>query len=236
MINTLKITPSIYSKESRDYQLIGRLYNAVFNYVKMSTDAMYNLPLSANSDTRFLDLVAKTLGFESKHNYNIENLFALCTSFKTILRHKGTKQAIEELVNVLINSQNIQKLFTVDVYAGTSSEPFKPYTVVIKVPVELKDIIMIEDVMNYILPAGFTYEIYTIDIDESSVYSTFTAESSQITIEGTSQQFSRIDSYINSSLVTGLPVDTSEVSDVGDAKSGKAYIDEKKGGEWHEHK
>lgn len=227
MINTLKITPSIYSKESRDYQLIGRLYNAVFNYTKMSIEGVYNLPLSPNSDVRFLDLVAKTIGFESKHNYNIENLFALCSSFKKIMWHKGTKEAIEELISVLINSQNIQKLFTVDVYTNNNPPLFRPYSVVINVPAELKDIIMIEDVMSYILPAGFVYEIYAVDIGQSADESVFSVESSQIAIGGTSQQFSRINSYVGTSLVTGLPVSPIDDNDV---KSGKNYIDTEKVG------
>ena len=221
MIDTLKITPSIYSKESRDYQLIGRLYNAVFNYTKMSIDGMNNFPLSKDSDKRFLDLVAKTIGFESKHSYNTENLYALCSSFKKIVSHKGTKKAIEELLSVLLNSQNINKLFKVDVYTNNNTGKFKPYSIVIYVPTELKDIIMLEDMMNYILPAGFVYEIYVRDIEEiDDLKNDFSFEASVKVVEGTSSQLSRIESFINSSLVTEGPKETSAIS-------GKDYIEEK---------
>lgn len=225
MIDTLKITPSIYSKESRDYQLIGRLYNAVFNYAKMSIDGMNNFPLSKDSDKRFLDLVAKTIGFESKHSYNTENLYALCSSFKKIVSHKGTKKAIEELLSVLLNSQNINKLFKVDVYTNNNTGKFKPYSIVIYVPTELNDIIMLEDMMSYILPAGFVYEIYVSDIEETDdVKDEFSFKASVKVVEGTSSQLSRIESYINTSVVVGAPTP----KDLIDTTSGKEYVNTKK--------
>lgn len=229
MIDTLKITPSIYSKESRDYQLIGRLYNAVFNYAKMSIDGMNNFPLSKDSDKRFLDLVAKTIGFESKHSYNTENLYALCSSFKKIVSHKGTKKAIEELLSVLLNSQNINKLFKVDVYTNNNTGKFKPYSIVIYVPTELNDIIMLEDMMSYILPAGFVYEIYVGDIAETDgVKNDFSFEASVKVVEGTSSQLSRIESYINTSVVVGAPSPKDLIDTTYNTTSGKEYVNIKK--------
>lgn len=214
IIKTKDITPSVYSKESRDFQLIGRLYDAVFNSVKMSIDSMINEPLSKHSDERFLDLVAKTLGFESKHNYNIENLHALCSSFKKIMFHKGTELAIEEAINMLLKAQNIDKFYFKNIDKVNK-------TVIIYIPQELKDVVLLEDLMNYILPAGFVYEIYVSDIEETDdVKDEFSFEASVKVVEGTSSQLSRIESFINSSLVTEGPKETSAIS-------GKDYIEEK---------
>lgn len=213
-ISTIKMTPSIYSKESRDYQLISRIYDAVFNYSKMGIDGIVNIPLSKNVDERFLDLIAKTLGFESKHNYNSENLFALVSSFKKIMSKKGTIKAIEECVSMLLKSQNIRENFIVN-----TTE--KSYTVKIYVPTELSDIILLEDMLNYILPAGFVYEIYARDLGQSLIDESFAMENQQVSISGTSQQFSRIDSYTNTSLVTEEPT----AQDIDDSQSGKDYID-----------
>lgn len=227
-INTIKITPSIYSKESRDYQLISRLYDAIFNFTKMSSDSMTNLPLSKNVDGRFLDMTAKTIGFESKHNYNTDNLLALCSSFKKIVSYKGTKQAIEAVISMLLNSQNIKKLFKVYVYTDVVADNVKkPYTVVIYVPSELRDIVLLEDMMNYILPAGFVYEIYVKSISQDTFETTFSAESSSANIAGTSQQLSRVQAYTNSSLVTGSPVSGIDSG----AVSGEIYINTKREGD-----
>lgn len=214
-IKTLKITPSIYSKESRDYQLIGRIYDAVFNYSKVGADSIFNAPISKNFDERFLDLVAKTVGFESKHNYNANNLFALVNSFKKIMSKKGTIKAIEECVSMLLNSQGIRETFIINVDKIN-------YIIKIYVPSELTDIVLLEDMFNYILPAGFVYEIYSRDIGQGAVEDSFSAVSTKVEIKGTSQQLSRIDSYINASLVVGTPVDPQDIEDV---ESGKDFVD-----------
>lgn len=213
IIKTKDITPSVYSKESRDFQLIGRLYDAVFNSVKMSIDSMTNEPLSKHSDERFLDLVARTLGFESKHNYNIENLHALCSSFKKIMFHKGTELAIEEAINMLLKAQNIDKFYFKNIDKVNK-------TVIIYIPQELKDVVLLEDLMNYILPAGFTYEIYQRDLVKSVVEDPYKFIVEKKIVDGTSSQLSRIDSFINSSLVTEGPKETSAIS-------GKDYIEGK---------
>ena len=214
-ISTVKLTPSIYSKESRDYQLISRIYDSVFNYSKMGADGVINVPLSKNFDDRFLDLLAKTLGFESKHDYNTNNLVALVNSFKKIMKNKGTIKAIEDTISMLLKSQNINKRFILETET-------KPYTIKIYVPEELQDIVLLEDVLSYILPVGFVYEIYPRDIAQSDISDILSAVSTQINIQGTSQQFSRVESYVNTSLVTGIP----ETEDVDDVTSGKEYIDD----------
>jgi hypothetical protein len=38
MIDIIKQTPEEYSLQSRDYQVLARLYTAVFNYSKMYID------------------------------------------------------------------------------------------------------------------------------------------------------------------------------------------------------
>ena len=38
MIDIIKQTPAEYSEQSRDYQVIARLYTALFNYSKMYID------------------------------------------------------------------------------------------------------------------------------------------------------------------------------------------------------
>ncbi len=40
MIDVIRQTPSEYSKQSRDYQLIARLFTALYNVTKMYIDDM----------------------------------------------------------------------------------------------------------------------------------------------------------------------------------------------------
>lgn len=74
MIDLLKFSPYTYGSRSRDYQAIARAENGVYNFAKMSTDSMANSMLYENTDDRLLELLAKTLGFEAKHNYSAPTL------------------------------------------------------------------------------------------------------------------------------------------------------------------
>lgn len=157
MIRTEYLVPEIYTRESRSFQLFGHLYDLIANYSKMCIDSMENNPISKNTDYKLLDLMTSTIGFESKHNYNVADLFALCLSFETIIKYKGSKTAIEYACNVLLNSQGIDVEAIVD-YIG-----YPDYLVSISIPSTLTDIILLEDLFDYILPAGFNYEFVVIE-------------------------------------------------------------------------
>ena len=86
MIRTQDLTPSIYYKESRDFQLFGRLYDIVFNYVKTNVDLMENFPINAHTDSKLIELLARTLGFNNKLNYRNDDLNAICNVFISLIR------------------------------------------------------------------------------------------------------------------------------------------------------
>ena len=62
MVKIQESVPQIYYNSSRDFQLIGHLFDLVLNSVKTEADLLFNLPLSTNSDDQLLDLLAFTLG------------------------------------------------------------------------------------------------------------------------------------------------------------------------------
>ena len=71
MINLKNQVPGIYYDASRDFQVLGHLYEVVLNYVKTNADMMYLLPNDVEADTRAIELLATTLGFKlSRRNYD----------------------------------------------------------------------------------------------------------------------------------------------------------------------
>ena len=117
MIKFQNLTPEVYYKESRDFQLLGRLFDLVLNAVKTDADLLYNLPLSTNSDEKLLELLAFTLGFKPKHQYNARNLKAVCSVFSEILKHKGSIKAVKIACEALFNSMDIS---SVSVFTGAA--------------------------------------------------------------------------------------------------------------------
>ena len=147
LIKFQDLTPEVYYKRSRDFQYIGRLFDLVLNNAKMNTDIISSLPLNPDMDPRLLDLLALTLGFKSKHEYNTKQLAALCSIFPFVLRNKGSKLAIETACNALLNAEGITKEASIEVSNQTVS---------IFLPSELSDLNLLKDLLNYILPAGMS--------------------------------------------------------------------------------
>ena len=78
MIRLQDLTPDVYYRKSRDFQFIGRLYDVVLNSVKTNADLINILPVSSlQQDQKLTELLLLTLGFQSKHKYNLvqEKLF-----------------------------------------------------------------------------------------------------------------------------------------------------------------
>lgn len=144
------LTPEVYYKKSRDFQFIGRLFDIALNNSKMNVDAISALPIDTSMDSKLLDLLALTLGFKSKHEYNIKQLAAICSILPTILRKKGSIDAIRITCNALLNAEGITNRATVEVQ-GT--------TLAISIPPELSDLNLLKDLLTYILPAGMSCSI-----------------------------------------------------------------------------
>lgn len=103
------MTPSAYYRQSRDFQFIGRLFDVVLNSVKTNADAIYDLPLSADSNDALIDLMALTLGFKLKHNYPAKQLKAVCSVLPTIMRQKGSKKAAETAIKAILGAEGLKK-------------------------------------------------------------------------------------------------------------------------------
>ena len=153
MIKTQKLTPEVYYNHSRDFQLLGRLFDVVLNDVKTSQDTIYDIPSASSINSEELELLAYTLGFKSKHNYPINQLRAICGSLSEILKWKGSDKSIMYALNALISSQGISEEVTIEKDAEDINN------LRIFIPKSLKDINLFKDLLDYILPAGITCEI-----------------------------------------------------------------------------
>ena len=158
MINIQESVPQVYYEQSRDFQLLGRLFELVLNAIKTSVDSLYYLPLAdATAQTRFLDLLSYTLGFQAKHSYNNKQLAAVCSVFPTLLRKKGTIEAIQLLGDTILSSEGITEHFGCNV-ADTTVELF--------VPSALSSTNLLNDLLDYLLPAGMTCIITRADTSQ----------------------------------------------------------------------
>lgn len=151
MIKLQDLTPSIYYNQSRDFQFIGRLYDLVLNYIKTNAANLYNLPVGKNMDEQLLNLLALTLGFKPTKKYNSKQLQAICSVLPTILRHKGSIQAMVLATNALLAAEGVRQPLDYTMH------PKKGIT--LYVAQELADLNLFTDLLDYLLPAGLSCNI-----------------------------------------------------------------------------
>lgn len=148
MIKFSNQVPSVYSKASRDFQYLGWLIDIVLNSVKHNVNGIYDLPNS--TDPRLTELLAMTLGFKVKRNYDQDQLRALVAALPRILRYKGTIAAVEMAGRALIAASGSTGAFSCDV---------KNCELTVELPATLVDVSLFTDLLTYILPAGMTFRI-----------------------------------------------------------------------------
>lgn len=150
MINIKNQIPSVYYDASRDFQILGHLYEVVLNYVKTNADMLYLLPNGIEEDTRATELLATTLGFKLKRNYDKTQLAALVSIFPQLLKIKGTKRAVDLAGNALVKASGVPGMFISEIHDNVLT---------VKIPIELSDITLFMDLLPYILPFGLRVSI-----------------------------------------------------------------------------
>lgn len=211
MISTAKQVPSVYTDESRDFQLLEHLFDAVANASRAGIDGMTQMN-GKHEDSRFLKLSEYTLGFSQRHEATDNSRKLLCASFKDIVRNKGSKTAVDMAVNMLMRSQNIHEEYSVAV-VNVDDHGNVFYSIRISVPYSLTDISMLEDLFDYILPAGYVYSIYrqkSISVEESTLVPIAMSETGKsLTDAENSDMSSKLDSV-------PVPTASAEVVHSGD--------------------
>lgn len=200
MIKLQELTPSVYYEQSRDFQFIGRLYDIVLNYVKTNADNLYTLPIGKNMDEKLLNLLAFTLGFQSKHHYNSKQLLAICSVLPLILKHKGSLNAILIAVNSILYAEGINQALDYE---------FKDNNLILYLSPDLSDLTLLKDIMVYILPAGIGCDMIKEIQSVNTIKTILTTKDEVKVYKDIASKFNRIldvrDNDIKEMLASGKP-------------------------------
>lgn len=147
MIRLKNSVPNVYSNASRDFQLLCHLFDIVLNDTKSKADDLYYLP-SGIDNQRVTEILASTLGFTLKRNYDKDQLAALISILPALMRLKGTKRAVDLVGNALIKSSGLTGK------GNFVSELNGNYELTAYIPSEISDTTLFRDLLPYILPAG----------------------------------------------------------------------------------
>lgn len=182
MIKIQDSVPSVYYDSSRDFQLIGHLFDIVLNAVKTDADMIFNLPFSVNSDDQLLDLMTFTFGLRlDKAKYTTQQLRSVCSIAPKLMRAKGSRYAIELLCTALLRAEGsgyataegISNSFSVELAADAPR-----IDIYLSRTAACKDILM--EILPYILPAGMTYTIKQSGLDSKAIITEHVALKDQV--------------------------------------------------------
>lgn len=213
LIKTYKSTPAVYTHQSRDFQTIGHIFEAVFNSSKLATDMLDRMMPNPNFDERLLGLSTTTVGFIRKHEYNTLDLTMILNSFAYLLRIKGTRAAIESALHILLRSQGISDKYNIDIDS-------KNKTVTLYLSKRLEDIVLLTDLFDYILPFGFTYRIIQSVISSTDGFPTVIeyvddVEHQVVTNEGiVNETFKTVIDKVPTTTVQPRPVHNGEIEEI----------------------
>ena len=156
-------TPQAYVEDSRDFQLMLRLYDCVNNGVKFRIDSIPNVLDTKKCDASLLPLLRTKLGFFSEVEFPEKDLRYILRAFPYIMRNKGSKRAIEQAVYAFMHSKGISADFKI---TGDSVK----HRVSIYISSLSTDTLMLEEMLKYVIPAGFSvdyvfYNPYSVSND-----------------------------------------------------------------------
>lgn len=162
-IRLQNLTPEVYTDESRDFQILCRLYDSIFNGIKHDADSIEYL-----TDTRFiksnvLPLLQTKLGFFSKKNIDDESLRYVLMAFPSMVRNKGSLLAIKQLLNMCLKMNNITASYTIN-YSDSATivngVAINSHTIIIGIDTIISNTDIINELAKYLLPVGFSFYIY----------------------------------------------------------------------------
>ena len=87
--------PQYWVNESRDFQLLTRIDDAIFMGQRADIATIQNLNDPKKCKNTFLNLLAKKVGFFTDKHIEESTLRNIISVFKIAVKHKGTKFGIE---------------------------------------------------------------------------------------------------------------------------------------------
>lgn len=154
--------PEVYIQQSRDFQLISRVYDAVVSGIKYDTDTIVNLLDASKARDSILPLMCTKIGFFTREELDAQVLKYIIASFPHIIKHKGTQKGIELAVNTILKAENITESFDpprVVINNNETSVYHTKHTVYIYTTIEVYNRVALRELLKYVLPIGYSYQL-----------------------------------------------------------------------------
>ena len=157
-------TPEAYTMQSRDFQLLCRVFDCIINSTKFDVDTIKKISSTHDIRTNILPLLQTKLGFFSNVKTNDDALRLILEAFPLIIKSKGSLKSINQAINVYLKILNIRVPIAITKTEGETqlyNITIPEHTIVIGLNTAFRNTAEIfRDLLKYIMPAGFGYYMY----------------------------------------------------------------------------
>ena len=131
---------------------MSNLYTLAINGQLFDAETIKDITSTREIRSDLLNLLAKKLGWFESEQFDNEEVRQMLIVFPYLIKNKGTVKAIREAANAFIDIKQIQKVpfITID---------SKNYVITVGIEIDYVDTSLLESVLRYILPTGWTYTI-----------------------------------------------------------------------------
>lgn len=155
MFRVQRNVPEVYVNESRDFQLLSRLYDCWQGSVNYNVLSMVNSLEPTTALDRVLELLATRVGFFPRVHLDANILRYIIASFPYILKNKGTSTGIKEAVYAIMKAE-VDPKATEEVVVTIDNHD---RNVIIATQNNIYNKLALREVMRYVLPFGYTYSL-----------------------------------------------------------------------------
>lgn len=145
--------PNVYVSESRDFQLLCRLYDVVNNGVRFDIKSMTNLLDANNCQDSTLDLLATRKGLFTNKNFDSKLYRSLLDGFPYIQKYKGSKLGIEMVISLILRLDGLLNDAVVEVAKNN---------VIITTNQPIINKLALDTLLSYVLPIGMKYKLVVV--------------------------------------------------------------------------
>lgn len=157
--------PDVYVSESRDFQLLLRLYDSIFGGLKYDVDTMQYLTDTRHIRNNILPLLSTKLGFFSNLRLDDRALRMILEALPYFLQYKGSLQGIKDVVNLYLKIMNETGSVLIS-YSSEGVGNILDHTIQFGSDIEFTNLPLLDTLLDLVLPVGFnTYFYYFAQLD-----------------------------------------------------------------------
>ena len=157
--------PQVYTEESRDFQTFCRVMDTLHGGIMYDISSMQNLTRPLKINDSLLGLYSTKVGFFTNRDIDAKVLRYILAAFPYIIRYKGTLLGVEMATLAVLKAENSP-------VGATDPLVFsQDYCIYVYTPFKIINKRALEEVLKYVIPAGYDYKISSRVITDATITS-----------------------------------------------------------------